>query len=407
MGLEHDNAPGKKVPDGRAARILPYASQWIDEADIQAVVDVLRSDFVTQGPVLERFEPALADTTGAKHAVVVSSGTAALHLACLGLGVAPGKTGITSPITFAASANCILYCGGKLGFTDVDPRSGLMDPGALEAELSRQADLGATPGVVVAVSLAGKPADLPALKRHCDRYGWRMLEDAAHSFGAVYDSEGSVVRSASCRHSDAAILSFHPVKHICTGEGGAILTNDDELAVRVRSLRTHGIVRSADGQKPSWHYEQVELGYHYRMTDMQAALGLSQLRKLPGFLRRRRALARRYAETFSAELFRSAFFSPPAEESHAWHLYVVHFRDSRVRQKAFEFLASAGIRTQIHYIPVYKHPYHKSVVGEIEMKGAETYYAGCLSLPLFPKMTDADQDRVIGALADFVENDER
>lgn len=407
MGLEHDHAPDKKVPHDRAARILPYASQWIDEADIQAVVDVLKSDFVTQGPALERFEAALADTTGAKHAVVVSSGTAALHLACLGLGVVPGKTGIASPITFAASANCILYCGGDLGFADVDPRSGLMDPVALEAELSHQAELGAIPGVVVAVSLAGKPVDLPAMKRHCDRFGWRLLEDAAHSIGAVYYSEELAVRSASCLHSDAAILSFHPVKHICTGEGGAILTNDDELATRFRSLRTHGIVRSMCDRNPSWHYEQVELGYHYRMTDMQAALGFSQLQKLPVFLKRRRALARRYAEAFSTEPFRSAFFSPAADDNHAWHLYVVHFQNAQARQNAFEFLDAAGIRTQIHYIPVYKHPYHKSVVGEIEMKGAETYYAGCLSLPLFPKMTDADQDRVIGALAEFLENHER
>ena len=407
MGVEHENAPGQQGPDGGAAGVLPYASQWIDEADIQSVVDVLKSDSVTQGPALERFESSLADATGAKHAVVVSSGTAALHLACIGLGVAPGRTAITSPITFAASANCILYCGGELGFTDVDPRSGLMDPVSLGAELSRRSGLGAAPGVVVAVSLAGKPADLPALKRECDDFGWRLLEDAAHSLGAVYESEGVLVRSASCRHSDAAILSFHPVKHICTGEGGAILTNDDELAARMRCLRTHGIVRSANDQKLSWHYKQVELGYHYRMTDIQAALGSSQLRKLPAFLERRRALARRYADSFSTEPFRSAFVSPAADEKHAWHLYVVHFRESKMRQRAFDFLASAGILTQIHYIPVYKHPYHKSVVGDVVMNGAEAYFAGCLSLPLFPKMTDADQDRVVEALADFVENDER
>lgn len=406
MGVEHENAPGQKPPGDRDAGNLPYASQWIDEADIRSVVEVLKSDFLTQGPAVERFETALAETVGAKHAVVVSSGTAALHLACLGLGVGSGKMGITSPITFAASANCILYCGGELAFADVDPRSGLMDPVSLEAELSRQAASGARPGVVVAVSLAGKPADLPGLKRHCDRFGWRLLEDAAHSLGAVYDSGGARVGSGSCRHSDAAIFSFHPVKHICAGEGGAILTNDGEMAARIRSMRSHGIVRSGNDGSPPWHYEQIELGHHYRMTDMQAALGFSQLKKLPAFLKRRRELARRYTEAFSAEPFRTAFFSPAADDQHAWHLYVVHFAESRMRRRAFEFLASIGIHAQVHYIPVYKHPYHRSLVGDLVMDGAETYYAGCLSLPLFPRMTDSDQDRVINALARFLETDE-
>lgn len=389
----------------KTAQPIPYARQWIDEDDIAAVTAALRADFLTQGPTIAEFEAALATATGARHAVAVSSGTAALHLSALALGLGPGRTGLTSPITFAASANCFLYAGAEAAFVDVDAHSGLMAPAALDAELTRRSAAGGKPGVVVAVSLAGRAADLPALAKVCARHAWTLVEDAAHSFGATYRDDGSVYRSASCAHTQAAILSFHPVKHICTGEGGAVLTNDDALAAHVRRLRTHGIERPAPEKNPAgegaWFYEQVELGYHYRLTDLQAALGLSQLRKLPRFLERRRTLARRYAEILAGEPFARILRAPVFDGEHAYHLYVVHFRSPEDRRAAYEHLAAAEIRAQVHYIPVYRHPYYRERYGEQPLPGAEAFYSGCLSLPLFPAMTDAEQDRVIAALADF------
>lgn len=397
---------GSPVPAAPAqgALPLPYARQWIDDDDIAAVTAVLRSDFLTQGPLVAEFEAALAAATGARYAVAVSSGTAALHLTCLALGLGPGRTGLTSPITFAASANCFLYTGANAAFVDVNPHDGLIAPAALEAELARRAAAGETPGVVIAVSLAGRAADLPALAALCTRYQWTLVEDAAHSLGATYGGEGVTHRSASCAHTRAAILSFHPVKHICTGEGGAVLTNDPELAAHVRRLRTHGIERraAATAREGGWFYEQFELGYNYRLTDLQAALGQSQLRKLPRFLERRRALAQRYADGLGPpafpELLRAAAFDP----AHAYHLYVVHWRTRELRRRAYDFLAACGIHTQVHYIPVYRHPHYHQPGGHLPLPGAEDFYAGCLSLPMFPAMSDHDQERVLRALAEFV-----
>jgi len=387
--------------------LLPYARQWIDESDVAAVVDVLRSDFLTQGPAIERFERALAEVTGARHVVAVSSGTAALHLACLALDFGPGRTGVTSPITFAASANCFLYAGGAADFCDVDPQTGSMSVDALEARLRELAARGAPPGVVVAVSLAGRVAALPGLAAVCARHGWSLVEDAAHSLGATYRdaATGATHASASCAHTRAAILSFHPVKHVCAGEGGAILTHDDALAHRLRRLRTHGIEKPVTAELPAgeggWFYEQRELGYHYRLTDIQAALGASQLARLPAFLARRRELARAYAQAFAGAPFERVLRAPAFEPDHAYHLYVVHLRTPALRLAAYDFLAGRGIRTQVHYIPVYRHPHYRRVVGDLRLPGAEAWYGGCLSLPLFPKMTDADQQRVIEALREF------
>lgn len=396
-------APAASAPDSQP--VLPYARQWIDEADIAAVVETLRGDFLTQGPAIERFEAALAAATGARHAVAVASGTAALHLLCLALELGPGRVGVTSPITFAASANCFLYTGAGAAFADVDPRTGLLDPAALDLELGRQNATGRPPGIVIAVSLGGRAADLPALAAVCARRGWTLVEDAAHSLGASYGEAGTTFRSGSCAHTRAAILSFHPVKHITTGEGGAVLTNDDALAAHVRRLRTHGIEKPEPASRPAgeggWFYEQRELGYHYRLTDLQAALGLSQLRRLPAFLEQRRTLARRYAEVLAAEPFARVLAVPAFDPEHAWHLYAVQFRTGDLRRAAYDELAAAGIRTQVHYIPVYRHPHYRTINGAVSLPGAEAYYRGCLSLPLFPKMADADQERVLGALADF------
>jgi UDP-4-amino-4,6-dideoxy-N-acetyl-beta-L-altrosamine transaminase len=389
-----------------ARPVLPYARQWIEDDDIAAVAAVLRSDFLTQGPAIAEFEAGLAGATGVKHAVAVASGTAALHLTCVALGLGPGRTGITSPITFAASANCFLYTGATASFADVDPQTGLLAPAALEPELERRAAAGEPPGVVIAVSLAGRAANLPALAAICARHGWALVEDAAHSLGAEYATDGGSCRSGSCAHTRAAILSFHPVKHICTGEGGAVLTNDAALAAHVRRLRTHGIERPAPGtagaDEGGWFYEQQELGYHYRLTDMQAALGLSQLRKLPRFLARRRELARGYAGRLAAPPFSRVLRAPRFDRDHAYHLYVVHWRTPELRRQAYDFLAARGVHTQVHYIPVYRHPHYRRCGVKVSLPGAEAFYGGCLSLPLFPAMTEADQERVLGALADFV-----
>lgn len=386
---------------------LPYARQWIDDDDIAAVTAVLRSEHVTQGPATAEFEAALASRLGVRHAVAVSSGTAALHLTSLALELGPGRTGLTSPITFAASANGFLYAGAEAGFVDVDPATGLISVAALEAELARRAAAKAPPAVVVAVSLAGAMPDLPGLAAVCARHGWVLVEDAAQSLGASYRADGRTLASASCAHTRAAILSFHPVKHICTGEGGAVLTNDDELAARVRRLRTHGIERPAAAatlaREGGWYYEQHELGFNYRLTELQAALGTSQLRKLPQFLERRRALAARYVEALARDPFRRVLRAPVYSPDHSYHLFIVHFRTPELRRRAYDFLLGRNIRTQVHHIPVYRHPYYRVRYGRQELPGAEAFYGGCLSLPLFPAMTDADQERVLAALAEFAE----
>lgn len=396
-------------PEKNPAPVLPYARQWIDESDIEAVSQVLRSDFLTQGPAIERFEKALCVATGAKYAVAVASGTAALHLACLALDFGPGQTGLTSPITFAASANCFLYAGGGVAFADVDPATGLMRADILDARLGELSARGAPPGLVIAVSLAGKVAALPELAAVCARHGWALVEDAAHSLGATYRdaATGATHWSGGCAHTRAAILSFHPVKHVCAGEGGAVVTNDEALANRVRRLRTHGIEKPTAAEMPAdeggWFYEQRELGFHYRITDIQAALGASQLARLTAFLARRRELARRYAEVLAGAPYERVLRAPAFEPDHAYHLYVAHFRTRKLRRSAYDFLAARGIRTQVHYIPVHRHPHYRRVCGEISLPGADAWYAGCLSLPLFPRMTEADQQRVIDALGEFAD----
>ena len=399
------SSPGSHVARP-SSPVIPYARQWIDDDDVAAVCRVLRSDFLTQGPAIEAFEQALCHVTGAAHAVVVASGTAALHLACLGLGFGPGRTGVTSPITFAASANCFLYSGGVAAFADVNAETGLITPESLEDRLGRLSADGVAPGIVIAVSMAGCPGDLAGLATVCGRHGWTLVEDAAHSLGAEYrGAEGAVYHSGSCAHSRAAILSFHPVKHVCAGEGGAILTQDAGLAGHLRRLRTHGIEKPSINDRPAgegdWFYEQRELGFHYRMTDIQAALGLSQLGKLPAFLHRRRELARRYAEALAAEPFDRVLRAPAFEAGHAYHLYVVHFRTSELRRAAYDHLAARGIRTQVHYIPVYRHPHYQRMCGPLSLPGAEAWYRGCLSLPMYPALSDEDQSRVLEALAEF------
>lgn len=391
---------------------LPYGRQWIDDDDVAAVVACLRGDWLTQGPKVEEFERALCAATGARHAVAVSSGTAALHLAALAVGVGPGDTGITSAVTFVASANCVAYSGGEPHFADVDPETGLIDLASLEDVVGRLTRAGRPPKAIVPVDFAGQPADLPAVRAIADRCGAKVISDAAHSLGGAYTHAGQTYRAGCCAHSDLAILSFHPVKHVTTGEGGAVLTNNPALAARVRDLRTHGIhkdpARLTRPDEGPWYYEQAELGYHYRITDLQCALGLSQSRKLDRFVGRRNEIARRY-DAALAEPPLAGWLTPlrtlPATATHAYHLYVVRLvrrpgesldQLAARRKTLYLGLRERKIYTQVHYIPVPMQPFYGGRADD--HPGATAYYAGCLSLPMFPKMTDADVDRVIEAL---------
>jgi perosamine synthetase len=391
--LEHTDELSRRAP------ALPYGRQCLEEDDREAVLRVLSGDWLTQGPAVGAFEEALAESCGARHAVAVSSGTAALHLACLAAGVGPGDFGITSPITFVASANCVAYCGGIPGFADIDSRTACLDPAALDELCARR-----RPKVIIPVDFAGQPADLPAIQAVARRYGAVVIEDAAHALGAGYEHKGRWYKAGSCAHTDLAIFSFHPVKHITTGEGGAILTNSPELHSMLLRLRTHGVTRDAalltrnDGP---WYYEQHDLGYHYRITDIQCALGLSQLRKLDRFVERRRALVERYRQALTDlrdDL--TLLLEEPGKRS-SYHLLVARIEGGAGRRRrVFDSLAARNIRCQVHYIPVHLQPWYQQHLGtrEGDFPRAEAYYAGCVSLPLFPAMSDGDVDRVSCAL---------
>jgi len=396
---------------------LPYGRQWIDDADVAAVVECLRGDWLTQGPTVERFEQALCEATGAKFAVAVASGTAALHLAALASGVGPGDTGVTASITFTASANCIAYCGGEPHFADVVPDTGLIDLTSLATRVDELTRVGRPRKLIVPVDFAGQPAALPGVRAIAERCGAKVVSDAAHSLGAAYTYAGETFRSGSCVHSDAAILSFHPVKNVTTGEGGAVLTNDPQLAGKIRDLRSHGIhrdpIRLTRPDEGPWYYEQDALGYHYRISDLQCALGLSQLKKLGRFVERRNEIAERYHAAFARAPF-AGWLLPlrtlPTTVTHAYHLHAVGLirrtgealENLAARRKAcYLALRERKIFTQVHYIPVPMQPYYRDRADELG-QGASAYYAGCLSLPMFPKMDDADVDRVVEAMAEQV-----
>ncbi|OLU15090.1 UDP-4-amino-4,6-dideoxy-N-acetyl-beta-L-altrosamine transaminase [Pseudomonas sp. PA1(2017)] len=374
--------------------MIPYARQSIDASDVEAVVEVLRSDWLTQGPCIPAFEAALGAAVGAPHVVAVSSGTAGLHLACMALGIGVNDHVWTSPLSFAASANCALYCGAKVDFIDIDPRTGLICLDALSHALKVAAIEGRLPKALIVVHYAGLVADMSAISRLADLYGFRIIEDAAHALGA--GSPG--VRVGDCRYSDMTIFSFHPVKHITTGEGGAVCMRDSALARQVALLRSHGITRDEalmEGESEGgWYYQQTALGLNYRITDLQAALGRSQLARLEGFIAQRRRLAERYEQLLQSLPVRRLPLVPDA----AWHLYPIRVEPCR-RKAVFDTLRSAGINVNVHYLPIYLHPYYRRLgFRPGHCPQAEAFYAGLISLPMYADLDDDAQERVVHVL---------
>jgi UDP-4-amino-4,6-dideoxy-N-acetyl-beta-L-altrosamine transaminase len=413
---------------------LPYGKHSIDGDDVSAVAEVLTGDWLTQGPEVKRFEAALRSATGAGEAVAVQSGTAALHLAYRALGAGPGSLVLVPAVTFVATANAALYCGAEVAFVDVEHDSGLLDPQSLARVVEWARSKDRKVAVVTPVHLSGHVADLEAVKVIASRAGARIVEDACHAVGTTYDaSDRCSYTVGACRDSDAATFSFHPVKHVTTGEGGAVLTNDGRVANVVRELRSHGIVREPERQERApedawsgpWYYEVHEIGQNYRLTDFQSALGRSQLSKLAGFVERRRALASRYDEALSGDpVLRERFRPLRTREGvrSAYHLYVVQLRDAsegasasalervaRARKNLFLFLRHRGIGTQVHYVPVPWQPFwrQRGIDVGLPYDGARAYYAGSLSLPLFPAMRDEDVDRVVDGLRRWVTDGER
>ncbi|MBG0840018.1 UDP-4-amino-4,6-dideoxy-N-acetyl-beta-L-altrosamine transaminase [Ectopseudomonas toyotomiensis] len=380
--------------------MIPYGRQDVTQADIDAVVEVLCSDFLTQGPQVPRFEQAVAQHVGAGHALAVNSATSALHMACLALGLGPGDWLWTSPITFVASANCALYCGAEVDFVDIDPRTYNLCPQALERKLEEAERNGRLPKVVVPVHLCGQPCDMQAIHGLAKRYGFRIIEDASHAIGGRYQGEFI----GNCRYSDITVFSFHPVKIITTAEGGMALTNDSALADKMALLRSHGITRDpsqmtheADGP---WYYQQIDLGFNYRMTELQAALGVSQMQRLDQFVARRHELARRYDELL-ADLPVVTPWQHPDSYS-GLHLYVIRLKLEDIRRthrQVFESLRTQGVGVNLHYIPVHSQPYYQQMgFRSGDFPQAEYYYAEAISLPMYYGLSEAMQDAVVQAL---------
>ena len=379
--------------------MIPYGRQDINQADIDAVVDVLRSDFLTQGPAVPRFEAALTEHCGARFAVAVNSATSALHIACLALDLGPGDRLWTSPNTFVASANCGRYCGAEIDFVDIDPSTYNMSVDALAKKLEVAARAGKLPKVVVPVHFAGQSCDMVRIRELADRYGFRVVEDASHAIGGTYDGEPI----GSCRFSDVAVFSFHPVKIVTTGEGGAALTNDHGLAARMARLRSHGTTREPslmeEESEGPWYYQMLELGWNYRMTDIQAALGSSQITRVEDYVRRRTELADRYDRLLSGTGLTLPARAPKG--SSAWHLYVVGWRDrgGLSRAEVFARLRAASIGVNVHYVPVHLQPYYRQLgFAPGQYPAAEAYYSRAITLPLYPAMTNLQQDRVVEEL---------
>ena len=382
--------------------MIPYGRQNIEDEDIEAVVEVLRSDFITQGPTVERFEAALADACGAHAVIVGNSATSMLHAAYLALGIGPGDLVWTTPITFVATANAAIMCGAEVGFVDVEPDTGCMSVDDLAARLVDAETSGRLPKLVVPVHFAGRVCDMAAIAALAEKYRFHVVEDAAHAIGAS-DDMGPV---GACRYSDICVFSFHPVKIITTGEGGAASTQDPVLAARLKRLVSHGMTRDetlmqGESEGP-WYYQQIELGYNYRMTDIQAALGLAQLTRMSDFIQRRRALAARYDALLDGLPLHCPVISDP--DNSAWHLYVIRLaKNATPRRQVFEALRARGIGVQVHYIPVHQQPYYQNLGFKTgDYPNAEAFYAVAISLPMFPTLSDQDQMQVVDILRDIL-----
>ncbi len=379
---------------------IPYGRQDISEQDIQAVVDILRSDFLTQGPTVPAFEQAIINYIGAQYAIAVNSATSALHIACLALGVGKGDLVWTSPITFVASANCALYCGAEVDFVDIDPKTYNLSTQKLAEKLARAEQTGHLPKVVIPVHLCGQPCDMEGIHALSQRYGFKIVEDASHAIGGKYKNEPI----GNGHYSDITVFSFHPVKIITTGEGGMALTNDLQLANQMQLLRSHGITRDstkmthvADGP---WYYQQIDLGFNYRMTDLQAALGLSQMSRLDEFVLKRHVLANRYDQ-----LLANMPVVKPWQHQDGYsglHLYVIRLKLDQIAKthlEVFEFLRSEGIGVNLHYIPIYKQPYYQRLgLVQNNCPEAENYYSEAISLPMYFGLSESEQDYVIEIL---------
>lgn len=384
--------------------MIPYGRQDITQTDIDAVVEVLRSDYLTQGPMVPRFEEAVAHHVGAAHAFAMNSATSALHVACLALGLGPGDRLWTTPVTFVASANCGLYCGAAVDFVDIDPHTYNLSPVALERKLETAEREGRLPKVLIAVHLCGQPCDMAAIHGLAKRYNFKVIEDASHAIGGKYKGEFI----GCCSYSDVTVFSFHPVKIITTAEGGMALTNDNELAKKIDLYRSHGITRdpaqmthAPDGP---WYYQQIALGYNYRMTELQAALGFSQMQRLDYYVERRHQLAQRYDELLATLPVALPWQHPECYSG--LHLYVIRLKLDQItktHRQIFELLREEGIGVNLHYIPIHTQPYYKAMGFQLgDFPEAERYYAEAISLPIFQTMSETQQDLVIDALTNAI-----
>jgi len=406
--------------------MIPYGRQEISQDDIDAVVDVLRSDFLTQGPMIPRFEEAVAQYCGARHAVAVNSATSALHVACLALDLMPGDWLWTSPNTFVASANCALYCGANVDFVDIDPRTYNMSVERLREKLEKSEKENQLPKIVMPVHFAGQPCDMPAIYSLSQKYGFKIVEDASHAIGAQYlaksrnspvnlrNSEdatwpSSSIKVGSCNHSHISILSFHPVKIMTTGEGGMALTNNAELADRMQRLRTHGITSNkllmhSRPDNEIWNYQQIDLGFNYRMTDIQAALGLSQIQRLDEFVRRRHEIAQRYNVDLSHLPITTPYQAPQTYSS--YHLYPILVREVqglKTQRQIYEALWHKGVAANVHYIPVHRQPYYENQGFKAnDFPEAERFHREVITIPMYPKLHQEHQSTVIKIFEDIL-----
>ena len=367
--------------------MIKYGQQRIDEVDITHVVNVLRSEYITQGPVISQFEEKVARLTNAEHGIAFNSATAALHASCMALGLTCGDILWTTPNSFVASANCALYCGAMVDFVDIDMTTFNMCPKKLEEKLESAKSDNSLPKVLVVVHFAGQPCDMKKISDLAARYNFKIIEDASHAIGATYDGQ----RVGACIHSDITVFSFHPVKIITTGEGGLALTNSKSIASFLSKFRTHGITRSPNEMEKNrdepWHYEQHELGFNYRMTEMQAALGLSQLDKLDQFTALRQKLVGSYTRYLKSTDYQIPKVS--SDRTSAWHLYVVLCKNKLSRKEKFQHMRSAGIGVNVHYIPIHLHPYYQNLgFRKGDFPNSEMYYDRCLTLPLHQDLTD-------------------